>query len=114
MIALLTTERYVGVPVSDYLRYKFYGKSFSSLTEPARHHDKATSSATRIILTLINHLLSSLTYILWGFSFGFLTFFSLTLLTITQEGTIKKRKESDSVSQNIRSGQLLTLIIHRL
>ena len=115
-----------GIEFSGYLRYIFYGKSFSSLgrAEPARHHDKATSSATGIIHTLnmllsmlIHHLIFSV-LLLISYSLGFLIwvshFFILTLFTNTQEGARKKRKESDSVSQSIRSGQLLSLIIHRL
>ena len=106
----------LGVAVSNYLRYKFYWESFSSLGRTRRlplGSFLRLFSLVMLLSTLINHLISQFSYLYsLGFLFWVSHFFSLTLLTITQEGTIKKGKESDSASQSTRSGQLLTLIIH--
>ena len=119
-----------GIAFSGYLRYIYFMGSHLAAMEglsrqgtttrrlplpPGSFSHSFNLNMLLSILTISRLIFSVL--LLISYSLGLLIwvyFFTLTLLTITQEGTIKKRKESNSVSQSIRSGQLLTLIIHRL
>ena len=117
-----------GIAFSGYLRYIYFMGSHLAAMEGLSRQGTTTrrlplppgsfshSFNLNMLLSMpIHHLIFSV-LLLISYSLGFLIwvyFFTLTLLIITQIGTRKERK-SDSASQSTRSGQLLTLIIHRL